>query len=60
MNIEVIDAFGTKVGEAEVAFAPVQNPEVLAREITTIFPPSTTVTLPSADARCPWRLVVRP
>jgi hypothetical protein len=60
MNIEVIDAFGSKVGDASVEFVPVANPGDLEDNISQIFPAETTVLLPTHDERCPWRLVVRP
>lgn len=60
MHITIKDAFGADVGEADVTWAPVKNPETLAEEIAAIFEPVILVPLPTRNARLAWQLKVVP
>lgn len=59
MIIEVINGFGTKVGDAVVVFLPVGAPETLALELQNVFEPEVIVPLPTKNPAIPWRLKVR-
>jgi len=65
MKIKVIDAFGTHVGDAEVTWRDdigyvEGGPQSMQEEIKLIFPPETTVILPTVNVQVPWRLEVTP
>lgn len=58
MTIDVIDAYGTTVGTAEVEFK--DNPgHPIAAEVAAIMEPQE-VTLPTRNPAMSWRLAVRP
>lgn len=69
MNIKVIDAFGTHVGDAEVKWRIPEGQTKrqerdfryhLLGETYAIFEGETTVLLPTKNPQVPWRLEVTP
>jgi hypothetical protein len=69
MNMKIIDAFGTHIGDAEVKWitpegnTPRQAREYrgqILRELSVIFEPELTVLLPTKNERTPWRLEITP
>jgi hypothetical protein len=60
MTITLIDAFGTIVGAGEVTWTAQLDLEELARIVAEIFPPVTSVVLPTRYEHVPWRLEIKP
>ena len=60
MKISVIDAFGTRIGEAEVTFIRAEAMEGLTvdEEMRQVMPASQRVLLPTFNQQLPFRLEV--
>lgn len=59
MTIDLIDAFGTKIGSAEIEFTGPVNPEQYGLEVAQCLHPVTSVQLPTLNSQVFWRLEVR-